>query len=221
MRITVNPSFSWETLKLVAHDGVLEYYGTVIELKGGASAAPAKSLINTSGNLAAADTGEANGIEGQILPFLSGELTNPQGMGQQGLGEAETAGGQAVAGSLAGAEQQGKLGAARTGNPASIQAINDATTRAGMRQQSNNALDTNLENTNLKLAQQQAGAGGLERLFGQNQSAGLESLGIENNAISNYIKSKQSQIEEFPADANAVANLASGAGKLASGAASV
>ena len=55
-----------------------------------------------------------------------------------------------------------------------------------MRQQSNNILGINEEDLKLKLAQQQAGAQGLGALGAQDLNAALSSLGLSNQAVSDY-----------------------------------
>src|ERR1700685_443525 len=128
----------------------------------------------------------ANQVASSELPFLQNELTNPQGMGQQALNQTITQGGQATAGALGAGKEAALLNASRTGNTAAVPGVLDATTPQAMRQQSNNVLGTNLQTTQLKQQQQQAGVSGLEKMYGTDVGAALQSLGLSNSAIGNW-----------------------------------
>jgi len=140
-----------------------------------ANNATANSLQNTF-----AQQGQAE--QAQVLPFLNQEMLNPQGFGQQGVNELQTAGGQAVSGAVGNANQAANLRASRSGNASSTGAIIDAASRGGMQQQSNNALGINTANLQEKLAQQQAGEQGIASLSSGNIGESLQSLGLSNQA---------------------------------------
>jgi hypothetical protein len=148
----------------------------------GASTA-AQSATGQGKQLEGLYTNEATGLGNEITPFLQNELNNPQGYGAQTLSQMQTAGGQAVSGATGAAGEQAQLQASRTGNPAATAGVIDATARNAMTQQSNNALNINQQNALLKQKQQQAGASGLESLYGQDVNAGLKSLGLEDESI--------------------------------------
>jgi hypothetical protein len=162
--------------------------------------------MSTSGRSTAASTnygigqnysegyqGQGGQIASAELPFLQNELTNPQGMGQQALSQTQTQAGQATAGALGAGKEAATLNASRTGNTAAVPGVIDATTRQAMQQQSNNALQTNLENDQLKQQQQQAGSAGLEKMYGTDVTAALGALGLSNQAIGEWNQAKQVQ----------------------------
>jgi hypothetical protein len=130
--------------------------------------------------------GQGGQIASTELPFLQNELTNPQGFGQQDLSQMQTQGGQATAGALGAGKEAATLNASRTGNTAAVPGVIDATTRNAMQQQSNNVLNTDMANEQLKQQQQQEGSQGLEKMYGTDVSAALQALGLSNNAIQDW-----------------------------------
>lgn len=132
----------------------------------------------------------AAGVNSQLTPFLESELTNPQGYGQQTLSQMQTQGGQATSGALGAGKEAATLAASRTGNPSAVPGIIDATTRDAMRQQSNNVLGIDTQNADLKQKQQQAGAAGLNSLYGTDVSAALKSLGLEDESINAWTQGR-------------------------------
>ncbi len=185
-QITVNPSFDIASGALVAHDGQYDYCGPVAECKGGTE--QAQQNINTADKLSSGYATQEQGIQNQLLPFLTAETTNPQGFGQQGTNELLSSGGQEVSGAVGAGDEAAKLRASRLGNPSSSGSIIDAVARSGMAQQSDNALGINTENLGEKLKQQQAGATGIADIGGHDLQAALSSLGMSNDAVSDYIK---------------------------------
>lgn len=156
--------------------------------KGGAS--QAQNNIAT-GDIASKNLmNEGQTEQNQILPFLTQEMNNPQGFGQTGLNELETAGGEAVSGAVGAGDEAARLRASRTGNPSSTASIIDAVARAGGQQQSTNALDVNKANLQEKLAQQQAGEQGIAGLSSGNIGESLAALGLSNQAVNDYITAK-------------------------------
>lgn len=135
-----------------------------------------------AGNLGARGTTDYN----SIFPFLTGEMTNPQGFGTTALDQMLTQGGEAVSGATGAASEAANLNASRTGNTAAVPGIIDATARNAMKQQSDNALNVNIKNALLKNEQQQAGARGLEGLYGEDLSAALKATGLENETLGEW-----------------------------------
>jgi hypothetical protein len=62
-----------------------------------------------------------------------------------------------------------------------------------MQQQSGNVIGTNLANANLKQQQQQQGISGLEKMYGTDVSAALQSLGLSNQAIGDWTNASRAQ----------------------------
>lgn len=188
MRITLNPVFDIESGRRISHDGQYEYDGPVAEMKGGTEQAQANINTANQENQQLMQQGQAE--QNQILPFLSSEITNPQGFGTTGVNELETAGGQATSGALGQATESANLRASRMGNPSSTASIIDAAARAAGAQQSTNALDVNKSNLMEKLNQQQAGEQGIGALSAGNIGESLSSLGLSNQAVNSLIQAK-------------------------------
>lgn len=152
----------------------------------------ASQAAQTAGSVASGAQGTAGTLFKQLFPFYSGEITNPTGYGASDLAAMNTASGESTGGSVAGAVGQGNLQAARTRNAGAFQAAADESARAGMRQNSTNALKTQEANANLKQKQQQAGAEGIGNLYGQNVNEMLAAMGLQNQDINTEIKAGQS-----------------------------
>ena len=171
--------------------------------KGAANAG--KTNYGIGQNYSEGYQGAAGDIASSELPFLQNELTNPQGFGQQTLNQMQTSSGQATAGALGAGKEAAELNASRTGNTAAIPGVIDATTRSGMQQQSNNALDIAQKNALLKQQQQQEGAAGLEKMYGTDVSAALQALGLSNQSIGEWNTGQtaaENNIQQWYQDAN-------------------
>src|SRR5512146_595876 len=134
----------------------------------------------------------AKDLYGQLFPMLTAEATNPQGFDPKDLGAMNTASQQSVGGSTAGAVGEGNLAAARTRNAGGYAPALDEASRAGSRQLSNNALNIQGKNAQLREQNRQAGIKGLGDLYGTNSDAMLKALGLGNQATDTAIKSGQS-----------------------------
>lgn len=130
--------------------------------------------------------GAGGSLASTEVPFLTNELADPQGFGQPALTQMQTQGGQATAGALGAGKEAALLNASRTGNTAAIPGVIDQTTRNAMQQQSNNVLSTDIANQEAKLQQQQEASSGLEKMYGTDVSAALQSLGLSNSAIQDW-----------------------------------
>lgn len=126
----------------------------------------------------------------ELFPFLSNELKNPQGYGQDALNQMLTQGGEAVSGATAAADENARLNATRTGNTASLPAAIAENARNAMRQQSSNAIGVNLQNENLKQQQQQQAAQAMQNLYSGNTQAALNSLGLQSQLINDWTQGK-------------------------------
>lgn len=174
------------------------------------SSEAAQTLLGQQGTAAGQYGTAATDVSGQLSPFLENELTNPQGLGQQQLSQIQTQGGQATAGALGQAKEAATLNASRTGNTAAVPGVIDNTTRSAMQQQSNNVLNTNLENSELKEKQQQEGASGLNSLYGTDVGAALKAMGLEDETINAWTQGRS-------AVDNAQQNIFSDVNKVLSG----
>lgn len=127
--------------------------------------------------------GEAQGIGATLTPFLSEELHAPQGLGQSGIA-AET--GAALGG--AGGANSGLAGmaaqrAAVSHNAGGFQAALDDAAR--QRDKAGALASENIESQNeqMKEGQRQAGARGLEGLYGTDTSGMLNAMNQESGDI--------------------------------------
>ena len=150
-----------------------------------AAQSQANNLAGTTGTLAAQDNSAAAGITSTLNPFLTSELTHPQGFTQgqttSMLSAAEGGSGGAT-GSLMG---QANLDAARTRNSGGFTSALDASARS--RQQSLAGTSEGIagQSANLEQQHQQAAAQGLQGLYGAQSHNALSALGEQNSAIGN------------------------------------
>ena len=156
-----------------------------------------------------------------VSQFYKNELNNPQGYGAQDLAAKLTASNQSLGGSQASAVGAGDQLAARTGNNAGLATALDQSARNDAKVGSQNALNVQTQNDQLKEQQQQGGARGLEALYGTNVGSSLKSLGLSNDSIDTWIKGAQATSKDIndntamiaagmTGDPGAVANAANG-----------
>lgn len=173
----------------------------------------AEANSKTASGLENTYSADATQAQNELLPFLNSEMTNPQGFGQTGVNELNTAGGQAVSGAVGAGDEAAKLRASRMGNPSSSASIIDAVARAGGQQQSNNALDIGTANLKEKMAQQQAGAQGVGALGSEDLNAALGALGLNNGAVNSW--SDAYKVSSGPAVAGSIlSDIGKGAGAV-------
>jgi hypothetical protein len=157
--------------------------------------------------------GQVGQIQGEVMPFLTNELTNPQGYGAQTLNQMQTAAGQATAGAGGAANEAAQLNASRTGNTAAVPGVIDNTARTAMQTQSKNALNIAQQNALLKQQQQQAGESGLAQMYGTDVSAALNALGLSTSAINAQTAADQESnnaIQGYIGDAEKGASIGAG-----------
>ena len=151
----------------------------------GSSGVKSDDLANsgTATTAAAGYGGNAAGLYGSLAPAYSAMAFNPQGYGATNLAKMNTASQQSLGGSNAGVTGQAGLEAARTRNAGGSAAVLDAASQNAMRQNSENAIGTDVANANLQQKQQGEGLAGLSSLYGQNVNAQLGEQGISNQAL--------------------------------------
>lgn len=152
----------------------------------------AKDTYNQAKGIGSTTSANANGIFPGLLKSYQDEATNPRGIGPEGITAENTASQQSIGGSTAGAVGQNNLMAARTRNKGGFQVANDESARAGMRQNSTNAVNTLARDAQLKETQRQMGLAGQNSLFGTNLQASLGALGAENGATGALTNAGQS-----------------------------
>lgn len=152
----------------------------------------AKDTFNQAKGIGSTSSTNANGIFPGLLKSYQDEAMNPQGIGEAGMTAENTASQQSTGGSTAGAVGQNNLMAARTRNKGGFQIANDESARAGMRQNSQNAVENISRNENLKQVQKQEGLAGENSLFGTNLQASLAALSAENGSTQALTQAGQS-----------------------------
>jgi len=135
--------------------------------------------------------GHSGADRSSLFPFLTNELTNPEGFGSDTIAQMLTQGGQAVSGATGAANEAATLNASRTGNSAAIPGIIDATARNAMKQQSDNALNVNIKNAMLKEQQRQDAAKGLEGMYGEDTNAVLKAFGLQNESLGENVNASR------------------------------
>jgi hypothetical protein len=182
MRISTKVVWDIETGAVLERESY-SYDGPLALAKGSGYA---QTNMQTANKDSGAYTGQALGINSSLIPTLQSEINNPIGFGQQALTQMQTQGGQDAAAQQGAAQQRATLAATRTGNLASLPAVQDQLARSGTQSADQNALGLDVANNQAKLQQQQQGIGGLQRLGATDTSAGLNALGLSNQALQQY-----------------------------------
>lgn len=142
-------------------------------------------------------TGNAAGVYGGLEPTLQTEAVHPEGYTPSEKAAIDTAAQQSAGGSTAGAIGEGRLYAARTRNAGGAKAaIGEGVKNAG-RNLSDAAVNTEVQNANLKQKQQQAGISGMENLYGTELGGGEDALGLSNSALNIANQAKPSYWQQF------------------------
>ncbi len=134
----------------------------------------------------------ANTIFGTLLPQYEKEAVAPEGFAPGEKATMMTAASQSTGGSTAGAVGRNNLMAARTRNRGGFQVANDEAAREGGRQLSADTLGIENEDARLKREEESEGLRGMSGLYGENESALLQSLGAENNSTRDLIDAGKS-----------------------------
>lgn len=143
---------------------------------------------------------------GEVQPFLQNELTNPTGLGTSTVDQMKTQAGESAAGATGQAKEAAILNASRTGNTAAVPGIIDAAARSSQAGETSAANNVDIQNSLLKNQQQQSGAAGLEGIYGKEQAAALQSLGLSNTAAQNEETAQQGNFGDVMGILNAAAS---------------
>jgi len=128
----------------------------------------------------------------QLMPQYTSMALNPQGLNPTEKASLNTDSMQSAGGSTAGAVTQGNLNAARTGNVGGYQTTLSDAVRQGMKQNSDNALKTDIMDTGLKEQQRQEGLAGMNGLYNSNLNASTGELNAENQSTQALTQAGQS-----------------------------
>ena len=137
----------------------------------------ATAAATNAGNLSTGLEGNASNIYSTLAPTLQAEASHPQGISPTDLAAMNTDAKQTAGGVTAGATGQGALLAARTRNAGGADAAIASGARAAERGASESDLKTGIANEELKQHQQQSGLSGLEQLYGEGLTGGIQSAG--------------------------------------------
>lgn len=138
---------------------------------------------------------QGQNIQGQLLPFFSNMMKNPQGLGPTTMSQIMTSAGQATAGGEGAARQRAMDLASRTGNTAAIPGIIGGASKTGMVEQADTSRDLGVKNAMMKMQQQQEGASGLSGLFGKDIGSSLDASKAATSAdeLANKIAQQKQQ----------------------------
>lgn len=137
-----------------------------------------KNALNNSANAVT----QAQDAYSTVNPIYSEMATGDYGLTPQQKANLQTASMQSTGGAVAGAVGQGALQAARTGNAGGSAAAIDAATRAGIQQESKNALDIQNEDAQVARQNQQTGLSGISDIYKDANATGSDYLNTANSA---------------------------------------
>lgn len=192
MRVHTKLEYQWDGSQYVlTHEEGFEYDGPVA-LCDRAAQSEAKQAQARDAAVGNQEGAQANQIEGNLLPFYSGEMNAKHGFTPDQMGEllnyAESGSG-AASGA---AESEGSLNAARTRNTTGYYgSLSDIA--HGEQKQDAGASEA-IAASDIEAAKElnQQGAAGEAGLFGTNTSAMLSAYGLQNNAINTQIEAGKS-----------------------------
>ncbi len=135
-----------------------------------------QGVANTAG-------GDAGDLYNHLYKNYTDMYSNPTGFDPATKAAMNTAGGQAIGGAISGAVGQEGLLANRTGNVGAAAPVLDESVRNGMKQNSENALNTELADAKLREGHKMAGLAGLSDLHTSAVNEQLRAMGLGNQAI--------------------------------------
>jgi hypothetical protein len=136
--------------------------------------------FSTAGNYGA----KAGQIGGSVVPTLERDINNAPGYNPTDLNAMLVGGEQGAGGAASGITGQAGLEAARTRNSGATSSVLDQAMRRKGQILSQNALNVQGENANLKQRQRSQALSGLEGMYGTDVGAQLKSMGIIPSDIS-------------------------------------
>jgi len=178
---------------------------------GGPFSDAAMRNATTAGNTASGFGAQGSTISANLLPFLTRQLNNPTGFTQAQRGNMLTAAEAGTGGSTAGLQTEANLMTARNRNPAGMAGALAEAARQKDKANASTAEGIEANNANVQQQQQQSAEQGLSNLYGQDTSAQLKAMGLQNDdlktAADTYGKGSWM---------NDLSTIASGVGKIGS-----
>ena len=156
----------------------------------------AQSAAQGAANNASATAGSygstAAGIGGTIIPTLTRDVNNAPGFSPTDLNSMLVAGEQGAGGANSAITGQAGLTAARTRNSAALPGVFDQAARRQAQTLSQNALNVQGQNAQLKQKQRSQAFSGLQGLYGTDVNAQLKAMGIDTNDINAEVNAGKS-----------------------------
>ena len=149
----------------------------------GSISSSAQRNAGTAGDVGAGYGSGASNINAQLMPFLTRELNNPQGYTQQQTGSMLNAAEAGAGGATAGLNTEANLASARNRNSGGFSGALDEAAREKMKTLSNTSSGIAAQDANLQQQHQQSAATGLSNMYGQDTSAQLKAMGLQNEDL--------------------------------------
>ena len=173
---------------------------------------------SNAGNVAAQQAGstaqgygaQAAGVSSNLLPFLTRELTNPQGFSQQQMGAQLGAAEAGAGGATSGLTTEANLASARNRNSGGFSGALDQAARTQGKTVAGASEGIAANNANLQQQQQQDAASGLANQKSMDQNAQLKAMGIQPQDLE-----AQSQLNKTSGWGNRLGSLLNDAGSAA------
>ena len=180
--------------------------------------------ISQLGNLAGTNMtqggalyGQGQGIQSMLTPFLTQNLTNPQGFGANTISQMITQAGQGAAGATGAADKTAMDLGARTGNTAAIPSMIAASQKAGAKTTADATNNVMIQNMMQKLSQQSNAASGLSKLFDTDLSASGNAYKNAGDVLGTKLKADQASNTSALGGLSSILGMAqSGGGMLQS-----
>jgi hypothetical protein len=153
----------------------------------------AKSAAQQTMGISTGYGAEAGDIGSMLVPELKHEALHPTGFNPTDLNSMLVAGQQGAGGATGSIAGEANLHAARARNNASLSSVLDEAERGKVRQLSQNALDVQGQNAQLKEKQRQAGLAGLSHERGADINAQLEAQKIVPEDINAWSNARQTE----------------------------
>ena len=168
--------------------------------------------VNTSNQLNA----EGQGINANLTPFLTQEMLHPQGIGQAGIAAETSAALGGAGGANSGLVGQAAQRAAVSHNAGGYQAALDDAARQREKAAAGASEGIQAQNENLKQTQQQAGAHGLQGMYGTDTSGMLNAMNQEHEDINSEVDaSKAGWLQNAESAMDTISKAASSAALIA------
>lgn len=168
------------------YDGPLALCDRSVQQQAGTAANNAAQTGQNLGN-------QAQGINtGTLQPFLTSELTNPQGYSQGDLTQMLNQSAAGAGGATSGLVGQANLQAARTGNTSGYGSAVDNAARTQQQAEAKTSEGVAADNAGLKQKQQQAAASGLADLGNEDMGGMFKALGLQNEDLNTDVQAGQS-----------------------------